>query len=258
MIRAVVFDVGGTMHVTHPDVPLREAFSKKVMNILADSGISIEMEPGTFYASLQHHAEEYKAWSEESGKELPTEDIWADYYLKPFLPDKEKLKPVSETLSYLYDAERSLIVPRPALLETIQALHGMGLVTGVISNITSLTFVPRMLDRYGITDYMSCVVLSSASGIRKPRAGIFRVAEKELGLPPEQLAYVGDTISRDVIGTRNAGWRLMIQIENPLTVFRDQKVKDSAYKPDYLISRLDEIPAIIERENKKKPKEGTT
>lgn len=251
MIRAVVFDVGGTMHVSHPDDQIRIEFSRKVLGILADAGMPIEQKPEDFYASLHRNAELYKGWSEQSGRELPSEQIWGDYYLKPYHPDKEKLAPLSERLSYLFDSERSRIEPRPQLLETVKAIHAMGLSIGVISNIISLTYVPEVLKRYGISDYMSCVVLSSETGIRKPKAGIFRIAEEKLGLAPDQLAYVGDTLSRDVIGTRVAGWRLMIQIQNPLTLFRDQKYLDSGYKPDYLISQLDEIPAIIAQENHK-------
>ncbi|NLO13994.1 MAG: HAD family hydrolase [Clostridiales bacterium] len=251
MIRSVVFDVGGTMHVSLKDPDRVVAFSVNVLGVLSNGGIPLDVMPEKFYASLQRHAEEYKEWSEQSGRELPGEQIWGDYYLKPYHVDKEKLKPLAEELSFLYDDARVCNIPRPNLLETIRAIHAMGIKTGVISNIISLAFVPTVLKRYGIAEYMSCVVLSSAVGIRKPQPGIFQAAERELGLASSELAYVGDTISRDVIGARNAGWRLMIQIKNPSTEFRDRNVKGSGFVPDYLIDGLDEIPGIISRENKK-------
>src|SRR5690606_38997929 len=105
-------------------------------------------------------------------------------------------------LSFLYDYSRVKLRLRPRLKETIRALSGEGLALGVISNIISLTFVPRILEEYGIAQYMSCLVLSSATGVRKPDPGIFRIAENELNMRPEELVYVGDTVSRDVIGTR--------------------------------------------------------
>lgn len=119
---------------------------------------------------------------------------------------------MAEELSFLYDYERPRVMRRPNLKETLERLRGMGLRLGLISNIISTSVAPHFLDEYGIRDLMDCVVLSSITGIRKPNPAIFRAAEAELGLAPSELAYVGDTISRDVIGTRNAGWRLMIQI----------------------------------------------
>ena len=104
---------------------------------------------------------------------------------------------------------------------------------------------------YGIAQYMDCVVLSSVTGLRKPSAEIFRVAERIMGLGPEEFAYVGDTLSRDVRGVRNAGWRCMIQISNPSVAFRDKGLENSGLAPDYRIGDLAEIPAIIKAENEK-------
>ena len=125
----------------------------------------------------------------------------------------------------------------------------MGMKLGLISNIISLSVAPHFLEEYGVRNYMDCMILSSATGIRKPSAEIFRAAERELELRPEELAYVGDTLSRDVQGVRNAGWRLMIQIRNPGAAKRDRGLENSGLKPDHIISELKEIPGIIRKEN---------
>ncbi|MHC1786474.1 MAG: HAD family hydrolase [Christensenellales bacterium] len=250
MIRAVVFDVGGTMHRGEDDPALKLAFAQDVLKILQEGGIPLDTAPEDLLALLSRTAEAYKAWSEESRRELASVDIWGDWFLAPCHVDKAKLAPLAETLSFLYDHARVRLVQRPHLLETIEALRAKGIKVGVISNIISLSFVPRVLQEYGLTSAMSCVVTSSRHGVRKPDAGIFRIAEAELRLSSDQLAYVGDTISRDVIGARNAGWRLMIQIHNPSSAFRDKGVQSSGYQPDYLIGDLAEIPGIIAKENK--------
>ena len=251
MIKAVVFDVGGTMHVSEKDAMLQASFSQQALWILKEGGIRLDVKPEDFFTCLSRQAEEYKAWSEISKRELPAVQIWRDYYLKPYNIDIKRLEPLAENLSYLYDYSRVRLRLRPCLKEIMVKLHGSGLTLGVISNIISRTFVPRILQEYEIMKYMSCVVLSSVTGIRKPDPGIFRIAESELKMKPDELAYVGDTVSRDVIGTKNAGWRLMIQIKNPSIAFRDSKVINSGYLPDYSIQSLDEIPAIIARENEK-------
>lgn len=251
MIKGVVFDVGGTMHVSAKNAEKQHSYAETVIRLLAEAGFAVHETPEAFYEKLHQAAETYKAWSEQSGRELPGESIWNDYFLKPFALGGRVSASLSERLSFLHDAARQQLDPRPGLKETMRELSQMGLIIGVISNIISRDFIPGILKKYGIDGYMSCTVLSSVTGIRKPQPGIFRVAEQALHLKPEELAYVGDTISRDVIGTRNAGWRLMIQISNPRIAFRDTKVQHLGYRPDYRIESLTEIPAIISSENNK-------
>ena len=145
---------------------------------------------------------------------------------------REALEPIAEELSFRYDYDRTRILRRPHLKQTVEALRDMGIRMGVISNIISTSVVPHFLAEYGIEDAMECVVLSSATGIRKPDPEIFRVAERAMDLKPEELAYVGDTLSRDVRGVRNAGWRCMIQIRNPSIAHRDRGLEHSGLAPD--------------------------
>ncbi len=249
MIKAVLFDLGGTLH-TADSPPGRELwFARRLMDRLGDYGIILEGTPEQLAARLGERAEEYKRHSEEDLRELPGAEIWSGWYLKDYGLTEQALAPMAEELSFLYDYERVRVMRRPHLPETMEALKRMGVRMGVISNIISRSVAPHFLREYGIDAYMECVVTSCATGIRKPDAGIFRIAEREMGLGPDELAYVGDTVSRDVRGVRNAGWRTMIQIRNPGTAHRDRGLEHSGWEPDYLIGDLAEIPAIIQREN---------
>ena len=55
---------------------------------------------------------------------------------------------------------------------------------------------------------------------------------------------MGDTLSRDVLGCRNAGVALSIQIRNPSIAHRDTAFVGTV-TPDAQIDDLSEIPAII-------------
>ena len=249
MIQAVLFDLGGTLH-TSSSPPGRELwFARRLLERLADYGISPEASPEALAESLSRNAEIYKQETQLTLRELPAPEIWSRYYLRDYGISAERLAPFAEELSFLYDYERVRVMRRPHLKETMEALHRMGIRLGVISNIISTSVVPHFLREYGIAGYMETVVTSSETGIRKPSPDIFRVAEREMNLRPEELAYVGDTISRDVRGTRAAGWRLMIQIRNPGVAHRDKGLENGPWKPDYLIDDLAEIPDIIAREN---------
>ncbi|MCL2671424.1 MAG: HAD family hydrolase [Clostridiales bacterium] len=245
MLKVVLFDIGGTLHTVHNNHALRVAFAQRLITRLADYDIHLNTTAELLAALLYANAERYKHWSESSRVELPQARIWNEYYLRAFHIGEEWLAPIAEELSFLYDYARVRNLRRPRVLETMQELSDMGLRLGIISNIISTSFVPQVLREYGIEKYMECVVMSSEAGWRKPDARIFEIAMEQLGVRAEEVAYVGDTISRDVLGARNAGLALMIQIRNPAIAHRDAKFRENAPTPDYLIDELNEIPDLI-------------
>ena len=249
MIRAVLFDVGGTLHVAAKDPRQELCFSEIVLEKLSAIGLPLPTDSASLRELLNHNGEEYKHWSEAHRRELPNDQIWAEYYLKEFSIAREAIAPISEELSVLYDAVRVRNEPRSHMRETLLELKAMGMHLGVISNIISHTFVPKLLQDYSIADDMECVILSSDVGVRKPDAAIFRVAADRVGIAAEEMAYVGDTLSRDVLGCRNAGVGLSIQISNPSMAHRDKDLIQTDLKPDFLIQDLAEIPGIVQTYN---------
>lgn len=249
MIQAVLFDIGGTLH-KNENPPGRDVqYAARLLERLRDYDIDLGVSPEFLAKQLHENSEEYKHFSEDTLRELPQAQIWNDYYLKQYRIGLDRIAPIAEELSFRYDYDRVRVIRRPNLVETITELKNMGMRLGVISNIISASVVPHFLKEYGIEDFMECVVMSSVCGVRKPGAEIFRVAERAMNLKPEDFAYVGDTLSRDVRGVRNAGWHTMIQIRNPSISHRDVGMAELGYKPDYLIDDLSEIPAIIRKEN---------
>lgn len=249
MIKAVLFDLGGTMHTSDSPAGWDVRYAGRLLERLADYGIPLELSPDALALILKTNCEEYKRHSEQTLRELPAAEIWSEYYLRGLGVSREALEPIAEELSFRYDYDRTRVLRRPHLKQTVEALRDMGIRMGVISNIISTSVVPHFLAEYGIENAMECVVLSSVTGVRKPDPEIFRVAERAMDLKPEELTYVGDTLSRDVRGVRNAGWRCVIQIRNPSIAHRDRGLEHSGLMPDYLIDDLAEIPAIIQKEN---------
>ena len=249
MIEAVLFDLGGTMHTSNSPEGWDVRYAARLLERLEDYGIHLVLSPDALALMLKTNCEDYKHHTEQTLRELPAAEIWSEYYLRGLGVSREALEPIAEELSFRYDYDRTRILRRPYLKQTVETLRDMGIRMGVISNIISTSVVSHFLAEYGIEKDMECVVLSSVTGIRKPDPEIFRVAERAMNLKPEQLAYVGDTLSRDVRGVRNAGWRCMIQIRNPSIAHRDQGLEHSGLVPDYLIDNLAEIPAIIQKEN---------
>jgi putative hydrolase of the HAD superfamily len=108
----------------------------------------------------------------------------------------------------------------------------------------SRTLIPERLTKYGVDKYFTTVVLSSEEGVRKPNEALFQPAFRRTGLAPEQCIYIGDTLSRDVEGSRRAGFGSSILIHSGLTA-----VKDSGYggqvKPDHELHRLRDLVPLL-------------
>ena len=250
MISTLLFDLGGTLHDVRGTQESRLRFAEHLIRRLDQYGIRLDTDAESLAAVLRTNAETYKHRGELDHTELSQPEIWNDWYLKDYSIGRERLEEIAEELSFLYDYERVENMRKKNLRETIETLHDMGIRLGIVSNIISTSLVPHVLNEYGISKYMECIVMSSSTGIRKPDPRIFEIALQEMGVSPEETGYVGDTISRDVLGSRNAHLALSIQIENPSIAHRDTAFHGAdAPKPDYLIRELDEIPEIIRRIN---------
>jgi putative hydrolase of the HAD superfamily len=209
-IRGILFDVGGVFHVPRDDPPREKAFIRKVLCILKKAGVYFprDVKGGTEAEALkqmiQNGRPEYKNYAVGTGRELAPERIWAEYFLRPLGISPKQIAPFGETLCRLYE-ERQRLIPRRFLRRTIKTLHQWGFRQGVVSNTTAASFTYKRLNRYRIAPFMETVKLSCLTGIRKPDPAIFHAALRELGLEAEECVYVGDQISRDLAGGRNAG-----------------------------------------------------
>ena len=251
MITTVLFDLGGTLHSVIKKADSMPRFAERLIRRLSDYGIVLDTTPEALAVSLHENAEAYKHESERTKTELPAVRIWNDWYLREFHIGEERLAPIAEELSFLYDYDRLTLMRKPRLRETIETLHAMGLRMGIVSNIISTSLVPHMLNEYGIAQYMECTVMSSAAGYRKPDPRIFEIALREMGVTAEETCYVGDTISRDVIGAKNAHLGLVVRLNNPSIAHRDAAFQGADVpKADVVISELYELPDVLRSFNR--------
>lgn len=250
MIKAVLFDLGGTLHtsVSSDEITLQAA--KGVQSMLRGNGIILADPPEVFAGKLAEGHKAYKKYSEINNSELPSYTIWSEWFLKEYDFDREALYGLAEKLANYYVSNHVRYTMRPEVPITLEELKARGIRLGIVSNIISRTVVQTFLDNYGIADYFEYTMTSADCGHRKPAPMIFDLALDEMALKPSQCAYVGDTVSRDVIGTRNSGIRYMIKIKNEAKAQKDLQFKNSGYSHDYLIENNYEIIRIIDRINR--------
>ena len=64
----------------------------------------------------------------------------------------------------------------------------------------------------------------------------------------EECAYVGDTLSRDVIGAKRMHFGAAIQIRSFLSSQKDEGV-DSVWQPDHVVEKIADIVPYLEKLN---------
>ncbi len=246
-IQAVLFDMGGTLEELHNDEDICQEATRGLRELLRERGVDPGLSLPDLQATVSSGLEAYQAWRKGPEIELPPERLWSEFILVEHGLSKERVAAAAEDLSFFYDTHyhlRSLRPEAPAVLEVLKQ-HGFRL--AIISNVVSRRLVPHMLTEYGIAHYFDPVVTSSCLGWRKPNERIFEEALHLMQLPAKACAYVGDTISRDVIGARRARFGLAIQIKSFLTARSDCGV--GHVLPDAVIRDLTEVIDLVTRDS---------
>ena len=91
----------------------------------------------------------------------------------------------------------------PGSIEAIAGLRAAGYVLAIVSNNTRSEQLGK-LERLGMIDAFSEIVVSADHGINKPDARLFHVALDRLGVSVAEAVHVGDSWSADVEGATNA------------------------------------------------------
>jgi len=245
-IDAVLFDMGGTLEDIRYDDELRLAATREVLEYLKKNGITLQAAPEAVFAAIIRGCADYRAWSERTLREAPARIVWREWYLREFSLAESDIDRVADGLAVIWETKFHARALRPEARETLSSLKARGYRLGVISNTSSESQVLETLKSYGIADYFACVCLSCVSGIRKPDPRIFHEALSLIGTTPDQTAYVGDTVSRDISGAKAAGYVLAFQIRSFMTAGRDAALPPECPKPDYVVGDLREIVSILD------------
>ena len=215
-----------------------------VLDILRAHGIDPDKDFETAASAINAGWERYGAYRDPRQRELKPEEIWGSFVLTDFGLDEESVRSYAEELAHMWEVTHYHRALRPHVREMLEGLKDLGMKLGVISNTASLYQVFDILKEYGIRDYFQDVTLSSVTGYRKPNPNIFMVSLHQVQSDPAHCAYVGDTISRDVIGPIRMGFGATFHIDSYLTRLKDTHVSPDV-KATYNIQDIYEVYTIL-------------
>ena len=129
------------------------------------------------------------------------------------------------------------------LFDDVQELFSLlrtGLSFALITNGASDT-QRDALRVLGIEHYFGAVVISGEIGIAKPDPPVFGFALEKLGVEPQSVWHVGDSLKTDVAGAKAAGITAVWLNRHAVPW------KEGDPKPDFEIRSLKELAALLDR-----------
>jgi putative hydrolase of the HAD superfamily len=148
---------------------------------------------------------------------------------------------LEKATEHYLDAWLPHIVHDPEAAEMLSALRHRGLRIGLLSNTHwPAEFHERMLERDGLAHLIDARLYTSEMPFMKPHPDAFRAALAGVGIEDAREAvFVGDRLFDDVYGAQSVGMRA---VHRP-----NVSVPSHEARPDAVIQRLSELPAIIDR-----------
>lgn len=236
MIDTIFFDVGNTLRVVVKDKAFSDAAEKKLMEL-----VGTQEEHDVFFEKLEANWNKYRSMVKKTLIDASEMELWSQHLLPDY--PVEHICAVAGKLTRLWRDHDGRRVARPDTKSTLEELDRRGYTMGIIANTITETEIPDWMIEDGVAHFFKAVVLSSKVRIRKPDPAIYLLACRAIGKKPENCAYIGDNPIRDVQGTRDAGYAMMIRIDEPDTIKNEpQEIK---LHPDYTITQISEILDIF-------------
>jgi putative hydrolase of the HAD superfamily len=152
---------------------------------------------------------------------------------------------IEQALRDMHSTTQSHWIPESDAIETLEMLRQRGYRMALVSNAADDPNTQVLVDKLGARSYFEVIVSSAAAGIRKPNPKIFLAVLDSMKVSPNQAAMVGDTLGADILGAQNAGifsiW-ITRRAGTPANMSHSHTIK-----PDAAISKLSELPALLDR-----------
>ena len=211
MLKAVTFDLWQTLMLDRPE-GLRQARAGRVQgmhDILVRHGHALPAgDVERAYDAVGEHLEALWKTQRDVGTHGQVRILLEILRLDGAVVGDDRVMAALEA-AYCLPILSALPVANAGAEELLEALSARGLRLALICNTgrTPGNMLRVVLDRLGLSSYLTTLTFSDEIGLRKPHPEIFRQTLAALGVSPAEAAHVGDDVTTDVAGARGVGMR---------------------------------------------------
>ena len=191
----VFFDIDDTLlnHRKAEKLALKDIWNEFSLNKL----VTIEQLQETY-----HHINVY-LWEMYGRGEIGREELQKTRFDRTLfrIGSTEDWKTVGDRYMECYQLHWSWVKGAKEAFDKIKASFRVGILTNGFADTQRVK-----IKQFGFDTPDIVALVSEEVGIMKPQPGIFEAATKAAGVPVEQILYVGDSHSSDLIGGTSYGW----------------------------------------------------
>jgi putative hydrolase of the HAD superfamily len=230
----VLFDAGETLLRPDPSFPelIVRLLERRHVAVEHDEPEWIERALQTVFQAMDDlvvNREQFSTSTERSRA------FWEEIYTR-LLGELRVDDPDGVLATYLYDefSNPKHYALFPDAMPALRELAATGYTLGIVSNFEE--WLTILLERLGVLELMSVVVVSGREGIEKPDTEIFRRALDRLTATAERAVYVGDNPRIDVAPALAMGMG---------AVLVDRRGVHDAVSGATVVRSLEQVPSVI-------------
>ena len=200
MIRAVILDLDDTLYAYEP----LDAEARILVQAYACKKLSV---------TAQRYEEAFE--TARSAVKLRLGDVGASHNRMLYFQETLEIlgvNPVPMSLE-LYERYWGTFLHKMRLYdgarEFLDRMRERGVQLMICTDLTA-QIQHRKIETLGIAGDISCLVTSEEAGREKPSPEIFRLCLDKLGLEPQEVCCIGDSLKRDVDGACAAGMHAIL------------------------------------------------
>ena len=237
---ALLLDFGGVLADAPPQRPAPPELVLRIYNLTRGT-----LPPGDIQRSLTEGARAWASWrNEDWPDELSQAEVWERFILPGWPPAAQvPVRGAVKRLSYDW-TWRDTWRLRPGIPEALTTAHRAEIPLAVVSNTLCGAAHRDFLTKTGVGHLFAAQIYSDEAGVRKPNPQMIWNATDELGVPPEECWFVGDTPRRDMVCARRADVRMAILMPSART---DSDPLAAVFPPDATVEDGFDLKLLLEK-----------
>ncbi len=235
-IDAIFIDLGNTLRMLTKDDQHQSNAREKIAVLVGSPA-----DPDGLCQLIDERYKVYRKWAFETRIEATEAELWTKWLLPDY--PKQRIAPIATELTFQFRQTMGKRIVQPDARLVLTELDRRGYKLGIISNVITSKEIPDWLEADDFARFFQSVVLSSVFRHRKPDPEIYWEAARKIGVSPDRCVYVGDNPARDVVGTRKAGFGMVIILMDRQQMEKDPPSGENA--PDVIIHEFKQLLDIF-------------
>jgi putative hydrolase of the HAD superfamily len=240
-VRAIFLDLDGTL--LNYDGAAWAGTVRAVCSVLrrADHGVSLDAD-ALFTVYTRISSAYFRAAEAPHEQHADGHAIWRELWRQALAECGCDDGAMADAAVAAYEADRAVRYELFAdVLPTLAQLRELVSSLVLITNGAGST-QRHKAEATGLTSLLDAVIISGEAGVAKPDPAIFMVAARAAGVPPAAAWHVGDNLTADVAGARNAGLGAGVWLNRQAAAHPGASV---APQPHYEITSLTELAGLL-------------